>query len=81
MHYVNVLWRNKLKKQYIGSTGDILKRLEQHNHGKTPFTSLGIPWVLVHKEEYSTSSDARKRESYLKSGEGRSWLDKTVRIK
>ncbi len=71
MHYVYVLWSEKLKKRYVGSAGNVSQRLYQHNHGKTQFTSRGIPWVLIHQEEFTTTSEARKRERFLKSGAGR----------
>jgi putative endonuclease len=32
------------------------------------------PWRLVYSEQYVTRVDARKREKYLKSGEGREFL-------
>jgi len=75
MYHVYVLWSEKLQKRYVGSTDDVPGRLKQHNRGKTPFTKAGIPWAFVHKEEFETLSLARKREAFLKSGAGRSWLD------
>jgi putative endonuclease len=48
---VYVIWSEKLKKRYIGSTEDVDKRLNQHNSGKTPFTSRGIPWNKIHVEK------------------------------
>ncbi|MBA4312677.1 MAG: endonuclease [Chlorobiaceae bacterium] len=73
---VYVIWSEKLKKRYIGSTEDVDKRLNQHNSGKTPFTSRGIPWNKIHVEKYSSIIEARARERFLKSGKGREWLDK-----
>jgi predicted GIY-YIG superfamily endonuclease len=29
---------------------------------------------LIHKEKYSTRSEAMKRERFLKSGQGREWI-------
>ena len=75
MQYVYVLWSEKLKKRYVGSTGDVDKRIIQHKKGKNRFTKGGIPWKLVHKEEYESLSLARKREVFLKSSVGRNWLD------
>ncbi|MGA2622464.1 MAG: GIY-YIG nuclease family protein [Bacteroidota bacterium] len=75
MYYVYVLWSEKLQKRYIGSTDDIDQRLIAHNSGKTPFTRRGMPWVVIHREELETLSEARRRERFLKSGIGRKWLD------
>jgi len=76
MYYVYVIWSEKLRKRYVGSTQNIEKRLEQHNKGKTPFTLRGIPWNLIYHEAFTTRSEALKREKFLKSGAGRNWLDK-----
>jgi putative endonuclease len=75
MYSVYVIWSNKLKKRYVGSTQDIESRLKQHNSGKTPFTLRGIPWILIYNETFETRSEALIREKFLKSGTGRKWLD------
>jgi putative endonuclease len=76
-----VLWSRKLLKRYVGSTEkDPEDRLVEHNQGKTPFTSRGIPWALLHSEPYPTLSEARKRELFLKSGVGRKWFDENIEI-
>ena len=76
MYCVYVIWSDKLKKRYVGSSEDDDKRLKQHNIGKTPFTSRGTPWSKIHVENYNTVIEARGREKFLKSGKGREWLDK-----
>ncbi len=78
MFYVYVLWSSCLRKRYTGSTGDIKKRLLEHNRGCNKFTKGGIPWVLVHSEEFSSKEEAIKREKFLKTGHGRKWLDETL---
>ncbi|MCK7526733.1 MAG: GIY-YIG nuclease family protein [Ignavibacteriales bacterium] len=74
MYYVYVLWSNKLQKRYVGFTSDLTTRLSEHNFGKSPFTKSGMPWKLLCKEEYSSESEARKREKFLKSGVGGNFL-------
>ncbi len=76
MYFVYVLWSSKLKKRYVGSTDRVEKRLGEHNRGCNKFTKGGIPWLLINKEEFLTKAEALKREKYLKSGQGRAWLDK-----
>jgi len=78
MFYTYVLWSDKLKKRYIGCTKNLEERLSQHNKGKNRFTSGGIPWKLIYYEEFITLREARRRESFLKSGIGRNWLDKKL---
>ena len=75
MYYVYVLWSNNLEKRYIGSTDNVPKRFKEHNHRSGKFTKGGIPWVLIHEEEYSSKFEALKREKFLKTGQGRAWLD------
>ena len=81
MFYVYVLWSDKLQKRYIGFTGDITKRLTEHNSSKSPFTKSGLPWKLIRVEEYSSKTEAQKRENFLKSGVVRKYLDSELKKK
>jgi putative endonuclease len=73
---VYILFSDKLKKRYVGSSEDPFRRLEQHNQGKTAFTSRGRPWTLRYVEAYETRPEAVARERFLKSGAGREFLDR-----
>lgn len=75
MFSVYVLWSDSLEKRYIGSTQDLKQRIKEHNSGMSKFTKGGIPCVLLHSENFETRTLALKRESFLKSGAGRKWLD------
>jgi putative endonuclease len=79
MYYVYVLWSEKLKKRYVGSTKNLEQRIKEHNSGKTTFTKSGVPWKLIYYEQYTSLSEARKREIFLKSGQGRKLLDEVQR--
>ena len=81
MYWVYVLWSKRLKKRYVGSTGNLSRRLYEHNHGGNKFTRGGIPWILIYSEEYAGQSEARRREQFLKCGSGRKWLDQAVDTK
>ncbi len=78
MYFVYVLYSKKLNKRYIGQTQNLTERIKEHNLGKSHFTSTGIPWELVYYEEYSTRSEATKRERFLKTGQGRKFLDEML---
>jgi len=56
------------KTLYVGSTNDLDKRLHQHNHLKSGahYTKIRRPVILKYKEEFETSSEAKKREYVLK---------------
>lgn len=81
MYFVYVLWSDTLQKRYIGSCQNVSVRLQQHNSGGSKFTKGGIPWKIIHSEIYTTNTEARKRELFLKSGVGRQWLDEKIKSK
>jgi predicted GIY-YIG superfamily endonuclease len=51
-----------MKKRYVGMTQDLVRRLAEHNSGKSKFTSGHIPWRLAYTENYDTTLEARARE-------------------
>ncbi len=65
--------------RYVGSGQDVHERLRRHNNGDYQFTKGHRPWQLVYKEEYETRSKAVRRECFLKSGQGRKFLDGILR--
>jgi len=78
MYFTYVLWSSNLRKRYFGTTDNVEQRLVKHNRGGNRLTKGGIPWIKIYQEEYSTKTEALKREKYLKSGQGRAWLDKQL---
>ena len=80
MAYLYVLHSLKYNRYYIGSTREIVNRLKTHNSGKVRSTKAYRPWKLIYTEKFETYSDARKRETCLKSGVGRQWLKKNINI-
>lgn len=76
MYTVYVLKSLKNNKRYIGYTSkDALQRLVEHNARSNRWTQSNKPFELVHHEEYATKTEAIKRENFLKSGQGRKFLD------
>jgi putative endonuclease len=66
MHYVYILYSEKLNRHYIGSTKDLDGRIRRHlsaNHG---FTANARDWILVYQEEFSCKSLALAREKTIK---------------
>ena len=66
MFYVYVLQSRKDKSFYIGYTKDLIKRLKEHQQGKTFTTRKILPIELVYYEAYKSETDALKREKQLK---------------
>ena len=76
MFTVYVLKSSRNGKRYIGCTGkDVVLRLKEHNGGTNKFTRANRPFRIIHTEMFSDKTDALKREKFLKSGQGRKFLD------
>ena len=63
---------------YKGFTDNLSRRLNEHNSGKSKYTSRGIPWILVYFETHESLKAAIAREKYFKSAAGRRFLKKLV---
>lgn len=64
--------------RYSGHTPDLPRRLAEHNSGASHSTKHGHNWQIIHLEEFTTRSEAMKREKWFKTGVGREWLNKNV---
>ena len=65
-YVVYILFSDSLQKYYVGQTGDLERRLQDHNSGKANFRSKGIPWKLVHVFECLDRSESTKIETSVK---------------
>ena len=59
---------------YKEHTGNIEKRLEQHNAGMTRSIKAYLPFFVIYYEEFETEIEAIKREKYFKTAAGRRYL-------
>lgn len=73
-YYVYVLLSEKDHKFYIGCTGDIKKRIEEHNRGKVSTTRSRRPLKLIYWEGCLNKQDAASRERYLKTTWGKRYI-------
>jgi putative endonuclease len=72
MYYVYFLRSKKKQDQYyVGYSANLKERFKNHNAGLSPATKPYVPWEIVFYEAYKTSSDAKRREMYLKTTKGR----------
>ena len=78
MYYVYVLKSKDTDRLYIGSTAHYEERLQSHNAGRVRSTKRHRPWERVLLEIYPDRNRAEQRERYLKSGWGRTWLEKHI---
>ncbi len=64
--FVYILRSDKDGDLYKGITEDIQRRLEEHNSGKSKFTSSKTPWQLVYQKEMPNKREAIIEEKLLK---------------
>ncbi|MBI3619836.1 GIY-YIG nuclease family protein [Candidatus Roizmanbacteria bacterium] len=74
MYFVYILFSTKDKLLYTGFTTDLRSRLKSHADGFVKSTQHRRPLKLIYYEAYADELDARRREMYLKGGNGKSQL-------
>ena len=75
MYYVYIIQSLKDKSFYTGITSNLERRVKEHNKSDTKTTRSKKPWRLVYSQNYPSRVEAREREQYLKSGQGREFRD------
>jgi len=74
MFYTYILYSLKDNKLYTGYTSDLKKRVAEHNNGCISSTKYRHPLELIYFEGCLSDMDAKRREKYLKSGNGKIYL-------
>lgn len=64
------------EKTYIGSTENLVQRLEQHNTGMSAHTSRFMPWKLEAYILADTRDAAETVEAYFKNSSGKEKFQK-----
>lgn len=64
---------------YKGSSRNLQERLKDHLAGRKSRTKNRRPLALVYFEYFESYSGALKQERFLKSGQGRRWLQTLLR--
>ncbi len=67
-YYVYDLKSANFDRHYVGFTRNVVRRLRQHNSGKTMSTKPYLPWELIFLEEFDSKEEALKREKFFKTG-------------
>jgi len=78
MWYVYILENEDMNYRYIGSTGDLTKRMRQHNAGESKATKPYIPLQLASYTAVNSERKARSLEKYFKTGSGKAILKKRI---
>ncbi len=79
MFYTYVLESVEHGNLYVGFTDNLKKRFLEHNQGRDQSTKPYRPWALIYYEACLTESDARRRERYLKTTQGRRLLHRRLK--
>lgn len=75
---VYILQSQSTGRYYVGQTTDIARRLKEHNSGEVGSTSPHVPWDLMYREEFSTRSEAVRRERQIKGRKRRAFIESLV---
>ncbi len=70
MFYVYILAEESSGDLYTGYTNDLKRRVVEHNAGKNRSTK-NKHWHCIYYEACTHEEDARRRERYLKTTQGR----------
>lgn len=62
-------------KRYVGITNNLARRLNEHRQRTSKGGQILGKFRVILTEPYPSYSQAREREKFLKSGQGRKWLD------
>lgn len=78
MYYVYVLKSHARKYFYTGCSRDLKSRLQEHNNGRVTSSKPYAPFDIIYYEACLNKTDAFKREKYLKTRLGKSYLRKRL---
>lgn len=74
MYYIYVLLSLKDQDFYVGKTGNLEERLQEHENGYVESTKNRRPLKFLYAEITATQADAGHREIYLKTAWGKRYL-------
>lgn len=80
MWFVYALYNPLVGKIYIGETGDIVRRLHEHNEKRGNHFTAKVDgnWNLIYKEQVESRKQALVREKQLKSYRGREFIKQYI---
>ncbi len=79
MFFVYVIQSKVRGSLYVGFTGNLTKRLKEHNQGLNFSTKPYRPWSLIYYEACLNQQDAKRREGYFKTSQGQRLLKRRLK--
>jgi len=79
MYYVYIIESIKNSELHIGYTSDLKKRIREHNQGENESTRRYLPWQPIYYEACLNMQDAKRREKYLKTSQGRRLIKRRLK--
>ncbi|MEB2776912.1 GIY-YIG nuclease family protein [Algoriphagus sp. D3-2-R+10] len=73
-----ILYSEKLAKYYVGACSNLDRRLYEHNISHSKFTSTGIPWELVYREDFDGLLTAKRRELQIKKMKSKKYIESMI---
>ena len=80
MFHIYVLPSENTGRHYVGYTSDLTQRLGSQNDGITKSTRNRGPWTLIYQDSFPSKLDAKRRERFLKTGQGREELKQLISV-
>jgi putative endonuclease len=81
MHYLYILYSQRIDQYYTGQTVDVDQRLQKHNRGHSAATKRGVPWALKKVVEFDTKKEVIKAENWLKRMKSRKIIEQIIKGK
>ncbi|PJE50419.1 MAG: endonuclease [Candidatus Yanofskybacteria bacterium CG10_big_fil_rev_8_21_14_0_10_36_16] len=78
-YFTYVLKSCKNNHLYVGSTGDLIKRILFHNSGKAKSTKGYRPWKFIKSYQFNSRKEAVRYERFLKTGQQKEKLKEKYR--
>lgn len=77
-YHAYILYSQSKDRYYIGSTANLVDRLQRHNQGRSKATKAGHPWQLVFKKTFQDRSSAYRFEMGIKKQKSRKYIEQLV---
>ena len=71
MYYVYLIRSKEHDWKYVGYTTDLEKRVKEHQKGLSKATGPYRPFDIIFYEAYKSKVDAKRREEYFKTNQGK----------